>query len=69
MRSTLVERRAPDMQPSQRLRDLCAEYRVASDALSIAADLGCSGDLYDALFDLCRREAAAYETRSAGGLA
>lgn len=65
-RSTLVLLRAPDRQPSARLRDLSEGYRVASDALRIAADLGCSGDIYEALWALCEREADAVQTRTLG---
>lgn len=55
-RSTLVLLRGPERQPSKRLRDVSEGYRVATDALVIAADCGCSGDLYDALWALCERE-------------
>jgi len=41
----------------ERLRDKSDGYRVATEALKIAADLGCSGDLYSALTDLVMREA------------
>lgn len=41
----------------KRLADLSDGYRVASEAFRTAADLGCSGDVYDALFALVRREA------------
>lgn len=59
-RSHGVTLRSPETQPSARLRDLSPTYRVATEALVIAADLGCSGDLYDALWALCQREADAY---------
>lgn len=52
----------------QSVRDRCPEYRVATEALAIAADLGCSGDLYDALQDLAEREFDAFATREIAGL-
>lgn len=58
---------AEDAQPSARLSDLCDGYRVAAEALVLAADLGCSGDLYDALWSLCQREAATYEAAHQAG--
>lgn len=64
-RSNLVLIRCRERQPSQRIRDLSEGYRVATDALVIAADLGCSGDLYDALYELVEREAAKAEANNA----
>ena len=61
-RSTVVLYKAREAIPSDRLkRD--SGYRAASEALVIAADLGCSGDIYDALWDLCQREAQRVETK------
>jgi len=59
-RSRYVQWRSPDRQPSARIADECPAYRVATEALAIAMDLGCSGDLYDALWALCQREADAH---------
>lgn len=42
-------------------------YRVAVAAYRLAADLGCSGDLFDALWDLVEREAAAAEAQITAG--
>lgn len=55
-RARLVERLAAERQPSQRIRDLSPGYRAATEALQIAADYGCDGRLYDALWRLCMRE-------------
>lgn len=55
-RAHLVERHAPERQPSQRIRDLSPGYRAATDALQIAADHGCDVRLYNALWRLCERE-------------
>lgn len=66
-RSSIVYYKAPERQPSARLRDLSDGYRVASDALMIVADLGCSGDIYDAIWALCEKEAAAAQTLGLGG--
>lgn len=41
----------------ERIRDRNDGYRVATDAYNLAMDLGCSGDLHDALWALCEREA------------
>lgn len=60
-RSNYVEWRSPERQPSARLRDASPTYRVAVEALNIAADLGCDGAIYDALWGLCEREAKAAE--------
>jgi hypothetical protein len=68
MRSAHVLRFFPERQPSHRLRDLSEGYRVASEAFSLACDLGCSGDIADGLWSICEREAKAYETK-AGGVA
>lgn len=51
--------------PLKRLVDVSDGYRVAVEALRLAADLGCSGDLYAALWDLVTREAEAAEKRLA----
>jgi len=56
-RSAAVLSRFHDNQPSDRMRHLSDGYRVAAEALTIAADLGCSGDIYDALTALMLREA------------
>lgn len=56
-----VDRRAPEHQPSQRLKELSPEYAVAAEALQIAADHGCDWKLYEALFALCQRTADAFE--------
>lgn len=66
-RSTLVLLRGPERQPSKRLRELSEGYRVATDALGIVADLGCSGDIYDAIWALCQREADAAQGIGLGG--
>lgn len=50
---------------SERLRAACDGYRVAVEAREIAADLGCSGDIYDALTALADREATKHEGRPA----
>lgn len=67
MRSRYVLWRGPDRQPSERLRDLSPTYRVASEALTIAADLGCDGAIYDALYALVEREARAAEAAASMG--
>lgn len=48
-----------------RLRDVSEGYRAAADALVITANNDCPPALFDALFDLCQREAAAYEAKVA----
>ena len=68
-RSARVYRICPDSQPSQRLRDLSPTYRVASEILVGAADLGCSGDLYDFIWSICQREADAYHASIGEGQA
>lgn len=58
---------APAPRPTAaRLSEVSPAYRVAVEALNLAADLGCSGDLYDALWALCEREAKAYEATQEG---
>lgn len=66
-RSSIVLLRTPERQPSARLRHISDGYRVATDALLIVADLGCSGDIYDAIWALVEREAAAAQTLGLGG--
>lgn len=51
----------PIAKDKQRLADLSDGYRVASEAFRTAADLGCSGDIYEALFSLVQREAEKVE--------
>ena len=63
-RSNIVLFKSRERVPSQRLRELDDGYRVATDALIIAADLGCSGDIYDALWGLCQREAERFQGRA-----
>lgn len=55
-RTVAVLARFTEHQPSARLRDMSDGYRVAAEALNVAADLGCSGDLYDALWAIVERE-------------
>jgi hypothetical protein len=62
-RSRLVQRRALEQQASERLKAECPEYRTAAEALRVAADLGCSGDIYDALYDLMRQTGEQYEAK------
>ncbi len=38
-------------------------YRVAAEAFRIAASLGCSDSLYEALFEMVKREAARVERK------
>jgi hypothetical protein len=49
------------LKDKQRLADLSDGYRVAAEAYRLAADLGCGGDLYDALFHLLQSEAKKVE--------
>jgi len=65
MRARAVQSASIERQPSRRLRQLSDGYRVATDALLAAAELGCSRDIYDALWRICEREADAYQA-SAG---
>jgi hypothetical protein len=69
MMSRAVLRFHPQRQPSQRLREACDAYRAAADAYVLACDLGCSGDLADALYALMQREATAFEARQDGARA
>lgn len=66
-RSSAVLRFYPFRQPSQRLREASAAYRVAADAYVLACYLGCSGDLADALYALMQREAEMVEARNGEG--
>lgn len=52
---------------ADKLRSISDGFRVAADAYKLAADLGCSGDLFDALWDLVETEAKAAEKRLANG--
>ena len=61
MRTHLVQRRSIEQQASERLKAECPEYRAAAEALRIAADLGCSGDIYDALYALLQQTGEQYE--------
>lgn len=54
-RARVVLVRCRDRVPSHRLRGLSDGYDAACEAMLIAADLGVSGDVYDALWDLCER--------------
>ncbi len=49
-------RRLPTVNDTHRLADLSEGYRVASEALTVAADAGCSDAVYEALWALCQRE-------------
>lgn len=64
MNAPFVLYRRRETVASERLKALSEGYRVAVEARSIAADLGCSGDIYDALTALCDREAAQFEGRA-----
>ena len=50
-------------QSAARLSAISNGYRVAAEAYRLVADLGCSGDLFDALWDLVEREAATAEAK------
>jgi hypothetical protein len=50
---------------AEKLRAISDGFRVAADAYRLASDLGCSGDLYTALWDLVEREAASAEVKRA----
>ncbi|MCP4305653.1 MAG: hypothetical protein GY788_12385 [bacterium] len=60
-RANVVLFKSVDRVPSQRVRDSDAGYRAATDALILAADLGCSGDIYEGLWSICERELQRYE--------
>lgn len=45
----------------KKLADLSDGYRVASECLETVALLGGSGDIYDALWSICEREARAID--------
>lgn len=47
----------PARAPNAKLKDISEGYRVATEAYALAAELGCSGDLADALWSLVTREA------------
>ena len=64
-RTQAVQRRTFNYQPSDRLRDKSAAYRVATDAYMLVCDLGCSGDIAAAVWSLVEREAKAAETAEA----
>lgn len=56
-RSRYVQWRSPERQPSARLKEECEGYRVATDILIGVANLGCSGEIYDFVWQICQREA------------
>lgn len=47
----------------RKLRQVSAAYRVASEALEIAAKHGCDDAVLEELVDLCRREELAWRMR------
>ena len=66
-RSRIVLFKRRDDLPSQRLRDECPTYKVASEILVGAADLGCSGDIFDFIWSICQREADLHVGKSGEG--
>lgn len=50
---------------SDKLAKIHEGYRVAAEAYRLASDLGCSGDLFDALWSLVEREAKTAELKRA----
>lgn len=55
----------PLRQPSERLREECRAYRVASDAFILACHEGCSGSIADGLYALMEREREHHEQAEA----
>ncbi len=59
-----VFRRLPNIDDTHKLADVSEGYRVASEALMLAADANCSDAVYEALWGLCQREEMNHRLRT-----
>lgn len=48
---------------AEKLRQISDGFRVAAEVYELASELGCSGDLYSALWEMVEREAKAAEAK------